>query len=318
MYLFIDRSRKGLAQTAVVAVSALLLTSPWWINVLQTHGLDPFIAATTAVTGDSKPFLARIFFLLQFIFTEEPFLPMVAFLGLVGAFRQLTHRRYFLPAWMALAYLFEPRGGTLYMMLPLVMLAAIGLRDVILPAFRVQHPDPTTNQGVQPAYTRGMAGFSIFLLVYLLVAGYASAYKIFDRVTLAKSEHEAMLWIRENTPSDARFLVLSGNQPLLDPASDWFPALTNRVSAATVFGYEWVNDGKFTQRISQYESLQDCLNQAEACLDAWKVNWKQQFTHVYIQSSSEFAPLGASLQDSPEYKSVYHNEEVEIFELIED
>lgn len=313
LYFFLDRSRKGFVQALVVSAGVLLLTAPWWITILGTHGLVPFIAVSTSVTGDSKPVLARVFFLFQFIFTEESFLPLVAVLGLMGAFLQISRRRYFLPLWMALPYLIEPRGGTLYMMIPLTMLAALGLTEIILPALQFkQHGAADVRVVPQGAWP-----FGIFLLIYLLVAGYASAFKIYDRVTLTPSQVAAMEWVRENTGPEAAFLILSGNQPLLDPASDWFPALTERVSVATVFGYEWIRDGDFARRISQYENLQNCRNQAEACLDAWREESDKDFTHVFIQSSSELVPLTANLEKSPNYELIYRDDDVSIFELSE-
>ncbi|MEW5940621.1 MAG: glycosyltransferase family 39 protein, partial [Chloroflexota bacterium] len=118
LYLFFDRSRAGLLRALAVALLALALTSPWWVTVLSRHGLDPFLAASSAVRADSVPLIARLFLLFQFQFTEEPFLPLVAILGVVGLFLHLAKRERFLPSWLALTFLFEPRSAPLYMTLP--------------------------------------------------------------------------------------------------------------------------------------------------------------------------------------------------------
>jgi hypothetical protein len=307
LYVFTNRTRNGFVRLLLVAAATLALTSPWWASVLRVHGFDPFLAALSAAAGDGRNLFERIFLLFQFLFTEEPFLPLAAFFALVGVFHNLASRKFFLPAWTALPYLVEPRSGTLYMMIPLVLLAAQGLGEVILPNLeKSREPRPIFQTGAAKL-------FMAFIVVYLLVAGYASAYKIQTRVTLTPSQVEAMYWIRENTPPEAKFLVVTGGQPLLDPASDWFPALTGRKSLGTVFGYEWLHDGQFTKRTKRYESLQRCGSRPSVCLEAWSAETGIDFDYVYIHKTDETVILSTQMEEATDYRKTFENEGVTIF-----
>jgi hypothetical protein len=312
IYLFRGRSVKGLLLSLASAGLILLITAPWWVTVLRIHGITPYMAIWSAANSNSNPLLARPIALFQFLFTEEPFLPFIAFLGLIGTFKDLAVRKYFLPVWMVLPYLFDPRSGPLYMMIPLLLLAAQGLLEVILPAMS------NLNGKGKDFFTLLKSGsaksFLLFMLLYLLVAGYFSAAKIFGRVTLTWSRIEALTWIRETTSPDAAFLVITGEQPLLDPASDWFPALTERRSLGTVFGYEWLNDHQFGHRVARYDSLQQCLGQTATCLKTWSEENKIEFTHVYIQSNTDYSPLQTDMQNSPDYELRYREKGTWIFE----
>ena len=312
VYLFRDRSRKGLLLSLVSAALILLITSPWWITVLRLHGFTPYLAIWSAASSNSNPLLARPIALFQFLVTEEPFLPFLAFLGLIGTFKSIAERKFFLPVWMVLPYLLDPRSGPLYMMIPLLLLAAQGLLEVILPSLS---NEGSKSKDFLTLLKGGSAkSFLIFIMIYLLVAGYFSAARIYGRVTLTRSETEAMVWVRENTPSNAAFLVITGEQPLLDPTSDWFPALTRRKSLATVFGYEWINDGQFAHRVEHYELLQECLGQTTACLESWMKATGLKFTHVYIHSNIDFSPLRTDMMNATDYRLQYDNSGTSIFE----
>lgn len=312
IYFFKDHSGKGLLLSLASAAMILLITSPWWITILRLHGFSPYIAVWSAASSNSNPLLARPVALFQFLFTEEPFLPFLAFLGLIGTFKSIAERKFFLPVWLALPYLLDPRSGPLYMMIPLLFLAAQGLLKVILPRLSNEHNED--KDFFTLLKTGSAKSFLVFTMIYLLVAGYFSAAKIYGRVTLTRSEAEAMTWVSENTPSDATFLVITGEQPLLDPTSDWFPALTGRKSLATVFGYEWINDGQFAQRVEHYESLQECRGQTTACLESWVKATGLKFTHVYIHRDTDFSPLRTDLMNATDYRLLYDNNGTSIFE----
>ena len=79
-YLWKDRSLKGLALSLGIAAGILALTAPWWGLVVARHGIDPFQAATTASGQDSLNPLIGIFIFFRFLFTDEPFLPILSML----------------------------------------------------------------------------------------------------------------------------------------------------------------------------------------------------------------------------------------------
>jgi hypothetical protein len=301
LYLFIDRSKKGLVLSLIAAALIILFTAPWWGSVIARHGFTPFLTVWTSASGDSNPLLLRPIALFQFMVTDEPFLAFAAFFGIIGLFYNLAQRKYFLPVWMALPYILDPRSGPLYMMIPLTMMGAQTLMEVILPRF---------GEGTDLLSLfryRVVKVFSIGLVLYLLIAGYFSAEKIFSRATLPKAEREAMAWIQSSTSGDSTFIVITGRQALLDPTADWFPALTERDVVTSAFGYEWTS--QFRERVKTYQAAQLCKDQNVECLAKVGVD----FDYVYL-TTSEFSPLKADLLTRTNYQKKFENEGVIVFE----
>lgn len=65
------------------------------------------------------------------------------------------------------------------------------------------------------------------------------------------------------------------------------PALTGRTSLATVFGYEWLNDGKFGARVEIYQELQKCTAQDVDCLNYWA----QEIGRVFLRTRESKAAV---------------------------
>ncbi|MBK8421848.1 hypothetical protein [Candidatus Villigracilis saccharophilus] len=102
--------------------------------------------------------------------------------------------------------------------------------------------------------------------------------------------------------------------PLNDSSSEWFLALTERTSLATVFGYEWINDGKFGARVDSYQKLQRCALQDVACLNQWAQEIGRNISYVYVRKpGSSHSALDINLSNSAEYKAVYDTAEIVIY-----
>jgi hypothetical protein len=99
--------------------------------------------------------------------------------------------------------------------------------------------------------------------------------------TLSPSDRAAMAWIATDTAPDSRFLVMSGSPSWgLDPASEWFGALTSRVSIATPQGSEWV--GARDEASMRYVTAQECGSAGSECLMAWSATNQEPFDYVFI------------------------------------
>ena len=133
-YAWKDRSRAGLRDGLITATGIAVITAPWWLAVIARHGMDPFLAASAAAGADSYDPLVGLFALFRFDFTDEPFLRMFSVLGLLGFAFKIARREYLLPIWFVVLHVLEPRGGTLFMMIPLAMAAGYCLDAVVLPA----------------------------------------------------------------------------------------------------------------------------------------------------------------------------------------
>lgn len=318
-YLWRDRSVKGFILSLAIATGIIVLTSPWWGLILSRHGVDPFLAAMKASAQDSINPLIGLFIFFRFLFTDEPFLPLLAMLGLVGLFASLARKRTLLPAWLFILHLIEPRGGTLYMMIPLALLIGYALDNVILPILNPKGDNaPANTMQALENILRGRTAryFLLFLFAYSAMSAYNTSLKIKQELSLQPSDLEAFSWVKENTPEDSNFLLVTGQHPLRDAWSEWFPVLTGQHSQATLFGYEWINDGKFGSRVEAYKKLQACAYEDIKCLDDWDQGLNDPYSYVYLynQTDPRRFPLTIRLQQLENYELVFQNKQTMIFQ----
>ncbi len=315
IWLFLGRSRQTFVHSLLVAGLVLFLTAPWWGTVLARHGIQPFLSAFAT----SQKWLA-IIHLVFFYFTEEPYLAIMAVLGLIGIAYQLSRREFFLVVWMAAPFFLEGRSAMLPAAIPLSILAATGLVDVVLARLR-------TDTGGDPSAPRLATRFDQLIVAYLLFYFIFSGYQ-FDLKTsstvVSSSHREAMTWIRQNTPIDARFLVLTGSVTIVcDPVPEWFPTLTGRTSILTVQGQEWTLGGKIQPLINQTLDLQACLAHDADCLTQKSTGLN--YTYLYVTKklnidncepiaiNTSFDHFLTTLQQQGQFKQIYENDEVAVF-----
>jgi hypothetical protein len=319
-----SRSLRGVAAASIVAATVAALSAPWWATVLARYGWDPFLAARAAAQADSYNALEGLLVLFRFDFADEPHVALLTAFSLIGIILQLSARKFAIPGWLLAMHAIEPRGGALFIMIPLALSAGIGLEGAILPAFatlglneRAIGPTPRSAGNwlesvfASPA-TRLFLGF---VFVYGIMSAYETAWKVGTNLSLSPPDLRALEWVRANTPQGSRFAVVTIDLPLRDATSEWFPALTGRQSLATVFGYEWVRKVDFGKKVEEYQSLQECSPFGPACLDTWSVNYAAPFDYVYIRNAASVhnVALTGALAASADYEGVYNSPTVEIF-----
>ncbi|HEY6073970.1 MAG TPA: glycosyltransferase family 39 protein [Anaerolineales bacterium] len=323
-YVMKDRTLKGLGRGAMIALGVAALTAPWWLAAILRHGPTTLVAPFTSARHDSQGLFFRLISLFQFNFTDEYFMTVLGVLTCLGAAVVLVRRQYFLPAWVAVDYLIEPRGGMLYIMIPAAILAAIALDSMVLPVLRSSSFAGVQNIGTW--LSRLLAGraarwFLGVLILYCFLSAVLVSFQVLNKISVRPPDLEAFQWVRENTQPGDQFALLTGENPLRDASSEWFPALTERKSLATVFGYEWVQDGRFGQRIQEYKDLQACRSGDETCLNAWSEAAGQTIDYVYIRKIVDGRPdvpaLAAYLSISDKYQQVYSTNAVVIFRRLE-
>ena len=346
-----DQLRPKLAHTAILGAGILVLTAPWWANVLANHGLEPFLAA--AQTGDWSP--STVTRLLVFDFTEGPLLDVFSVLALIGVFWHLRRGSYLIPAWLLVMFVLDPRKATTLAMLPLAMLAASALVEVVLPALgpTLGRAHDALRPGRDPPASPGRGGalrgltsrlapsgwpatafvVTVFLYAVLAatIAGSLRPSFVWSPASpLPEEDRAAMAWIAENTPKDSRFAVITEaiGWPE-DRTTEWFPALSGRISIATPQGTEWLPDRAYFETIGLYDELQSCRTRTADCLESWASGHAQPYTHVYIseRDGSELGPflgrlaaccsaLRLSLAGSPTHRLLYGAGKVQIFERV--
>lgn len=296
LWIMLSRSRIAFLYSILVGVIVLLVSAPWWATVIGYHGLEPLLRG--AATGKNT---LAVFHLLFFVFTEEPYATVIAILGLLGIANRLLHRDFLLPLWMVIPFIVEGRSAAGPAAIPLSMLAAIGLVDVVFAGLQAltkrtlaQGTDGSAEKasitteatdkgnGRQVDYVSSIErNVFIYLLLYLIFSTYQFGYQL-SNATLYPPDQEAMYWVRENTPAESRFLVLTGTTSVsCDSVLEWFPALTGRQSLLTVQGREWLEGGNFNTYVKSTYPVQECLSSDDdSCLDT--AVSRSQYDYVYV------------------------------------
>ncbi|MEO8355319.1 MAG: glycosyltransferase family 39 protein [Chloroflexota bacterium] len=226
LWIMLGRSRSSFIHSIGLGATALLITAPWWATVIHYHGLEPLLNA--AQTGQKS---SAVLHLLFFDFTEEPYATLIAVLGLIGVASRRIRRDYLLPLWIALPFLVEGRSAILPAAIPLAMLAAIGLVDVVMNSLshKVGPEQAQFNQVSKIEF-----GILVYFLLYLVFSTYQYGFQL-AKAALSAANRDAMHWVQRNTLAGSRFLVLTGTNSIsCDAILEWFPALTDRHSLFTV------------------------------------------------------------------------------------
>ena len=306
------RHRQAVLGSFVAAVGAALLSAPWWLTVIHTHGLGPFLAASA--TGGSifrsLSLSDTVVTLAQLgLGTAESVLAVIGMLGALGFFYALTMGDWLLPAWWIAIVTLDARQGSTFSTVPIALLAGVAVAQVLLPAMR-RLPVPTLRRSPgraawSPEFVLGL--FTVFATISAFVKTPIPG-GMTDMGTLSPQEREAMSWVAEETAPDARFLVVSGTPWEIDRTSEWLPVLAHRKSVATVQGLEWRPIGEFAQRKREYNELQGCAGWVSRCLRDWSRTTGVGFTHVYIPKSPDrdcCHVLRYSLERDRDYRLIY-------------
>ena len=309
--LFFMRGRKSVMHAVYVVILIVAFTAPWWLVSLTRYGTDPYQAALGS--GVSKLGLATtLLYFFQFNLGGEAILTVIAVLGLIGLVWDIRQRDFFLLAWIGITFLFEPRATPFASLTPLILLAVKGI-DATLTG--LGFPRDLAN-GFE---SKGARGILLGLVAYTFMSGAIYSMQLGNEYRLLPQEKNALNWIAQNTPSESRFLVLTGDASLGDPLSEWFPLLTGRVSILTVQGHEWTPEQPLLERRFEYSKAQACLKEDETCLSAW------DFDYVYIrkvhpmpEGNVEDRPsiLDVSLGESQRYKVIFENETAVIYQPV--
>jgi hypothetical protein len=332
------RSERGVLAIAAIACGALLVVAPWLLAVVSVHGLGPLTdAKRTGLNVLSDASTRRYLLLIIARFglgtTQEQLFPVLAVLGALGALRCLCTRRPLLPAFWAVLVLTDARAFETYVAVPLAMMAGVGVCEVLWPALRSALPSPRESDtlgrdiGLAQSWMPSLISWQslrarwaivvtfAFLLCYAgldaLIPPARATTELAWLTSLPGDQQAAMRWISANTPADSRFVVVTDSPGgwAADKTAEWFPALTGRVSVATVQGTEWLPNYTFDRTIRAYNGVQSCAGASSACLDAWMRRYQRPFATVFLpdttQGESCCARLAASLRADPRYMLIY-------------
>jgi Dolichyl-phosphate-mannose-protein mannosyltransferase len=315
-------SRRSLVTLAIVLAGAAVVSAPWWLVDLLRFGAAPLLSAAGA--GSQLGPVAGVVRLLAFDFAEEPFLPWITALGAAGLAWCLARRRFLLPVWLVAVLLVDATAAPTDATIPLALLAAIGLVDIVLPA--LAHAATVASDASGGLALLGSRPARLTLIVVAGLAFLGATYRPLEVSsmdhTLPSDVRASMAWVAANTPADATFAVVTGRDWFSDNVSEWFPALAGRRSVATVQGYEWLGNSGWWRRQDLDADLQACAAGTDTCLATWMRRYGVAPAYVYLPKGQIGGPLSAgdccgalrqTLAVSPDYLVAYDGPGATIF-----
>lgn len=298
-----------------IGIISLLIASPWWINILSTHGLNPFIGATN--TGHIDWFETKYLLTLNFEYENRFFLPIVSFLAIMGLFSDSKREALFLGLLVGPGYLIIPRGGVDLFTGYMALLGTLGFERIICNLSEEKTLDSRQLEYELINSNRPKI-LLFFIVIYTFVAAYT--YKYVDGkvdLHINQNNYEAMIWLQEQTSKQSKILVLPSYDPHRnwpnDYLGEWLPAISKRESLATVQGFEWIPE-LFSERINKYIGLRSCIPYGIECIEKWQTKYGIEADYIYIGEKDKQLMIVKELINNKEYESAYDSEEVIIFE----
>jgi len=304
--MFLIRSRTAALHAFAIAGGTFLLTSPWWGTVALRHGIEPFLSAGRS--GDLNMSLTALW---DNLLSRQTILPFAAFFRWLGLGWVIYKRRFDLLVWGFLPYFIDQRSASIVTSFLYPMLAAYGFLDVLptlIDFFRTRKWifDQDNAFMNRQAFSMSVLG----ILFYLIIECFVHAYVV-RNVTLSHASQEMMLWVRDNTPADGSFLILTGRADVMtDAVQEWFPALAERHSVTTLQGLEWTLGGEFYSRWNGLSALQACHD--VVCVES--IGSRIHFNYNYVILDTRQTP--PELYDSyleEGYGEVYRNGQYVMF-----
>lgn len=311
------RSKKGIIKSSLVVIFVLVLTSPWWLQIVRFHGVSPFLSA--GKTGMHN--LLNYLWLLSFNITQETGLTSMGVFALIGIFLCFATRKILLPMWLIITYLASPRSAPLYLTPVVALLAGEVLSYILRKLDRLQQDKSHKEKDEKVSFSLLSKLFLTILILQWSLSSIINVSKVSVQYTLDSSDLSAMVWIRENIPENSKFLVLTGITPFKDATSEWFPAIANRVSVATIQGREWIQEADFNKKYEESIEIQECVIDPLACFE-WNIETEIDYNYIYLrktiplQNFSTISTTGLEflLRSLNQYELVFENKSVLLFQ----
>ena len=287
------RSRHALMVLVAVGIGAAVVSSPWWLVVLVRFGAAPLRSAIG--TDGQLGLISGAYQLLRFNFAEEPFMPWITGMAALGLAWSLARREALLPVWLVGIVLLDANAAPTDATVPLAMLAAVGLGRVVLPALAgsVEHVRDRPGEALLSSRAVRLTVTALLGLAFLGAIARPIQEDSPDHA-VPSDVRTAMTWVATNTPPRAAFVVVTGRDWFSDAVSEWFPAIADRVSVATVQGHEWLGSAGWWRQQRLDADLQACSTATTACLTAWMRHYGIAADYVFLPKGRVDGPLSPS------------------------
>lgn len=275
------RSEK-LRLIAVIAAISVLVASPYLIHVLMTGG-ETFAAAFANEMERESLSQETLWGRAWSLFTEFPMVhPPVflwQFLACAGLLAATTHSRARAVAvWTLAVFLLVPREGR--------WLVAPGVAFLSLLAFqalfeRARRRLPREGHAWAAAVCVLIVLFALFPYATPLRAAFGTYTTFAQSVVLRDDAQAAFLWMRANTPENARVLVITDNYTL-----EQAPREMRRTVINVLWGSEF-QPAKWNLMSNTNKELIECAGSADTCVAAAAVALGAR-TPLYVLAHSSW------------------------------
>jgi hypothetical protein len=300
----LDRSLAGFGRGLLVGLGGVVLTSPWLVWVVATHGPGVFTAAAGThggIGGGAAQILAGRA-------TSTLLVPLAA-----AALALALRRDVLVAAWtLAVTLLFyQPRFA---FTVGALAAATAGLAAVERVRERASASLPAPERRVPVA--------ALLVVAASVVGGVAlgaEMTKSTDPTTPEFLDDESVAaaeWAAAETPRDATFVVLGD-------AAEWFPALSERPILVGPWGVEWESAPAYDRQLSTFRAVSTC--RSHACVETemttvgadpdYVVVPKGRYT-VRGESVVQFGSLGRSFAFADDWTRAYENDGVVVYRAV--
>lgn len=317
--LYKQLHQRGFILIVSLGTAIMIMTSPWWATVVFRHGLTPFMAASK--TSEWEPHtIASITSALKIFDDGLGGIPLSA-LAIIGWLISLARKDWFLPVWLVAIFLTTPRHGATPAAMPLAILASIGLVQFVIPTLlwaatfiRDIFQPGRAAQSKNTNSTFRVVAVGVITVIFVLFMNKNYYVQHTPLIAITSNERSGMAWIKEHTPSDAKFIVLTDSVSWQDDrVAEWFPVLANRKSLTTAQGLEWLPGGAFHSEVKRIVELKNkqalggrkLAGQIESDYDSF------QYVAIFIPHAE---PSYGEFLETGHYRVVYAQDSVLVFE----
>jgi hypothetical protein len=301
--------KKTFFSLAFIGIIATLISSPWWITVIQNHGI------TVLLNGFMLRQPTAVFnvFINIYLYNFYNYQLSLMAICLLGLFYYIVKKEFFLPVLFLLLVISGGYGVVIIPLILIIILFSVGLLKVIFPALKYILNADTPTKTLLPLF------FTILLLILILGGSYIQNRDFFEsRYSSLKDDEklnfEAMYWIYQNTENTSSFIVkdvIASEQKNQFWIGDWFPAITHRKTLNTFYGNEWTNKPQLWLADLELSNCKDTY-----CFENVSNKYNFNYTHVYIIKYPENGYIISSFANSDDYKVIFENSKVVIFKKI--
>ena len=267
-----------LRRMGVAVLAAGLVVLPWLLVMSVDHGLLGILSA-----GHRWDPLLGVIRLFSLLFSGSAFTDLFLVVGGMGLALELLRRQWRLP--LLLFCLVFAGQADFIGAVPWSLLGGVAL------AFVLDEVGVAATRNGQELQL-GVALVALFLALVSSLGSVVDDTSRLQRVT--GDQASAMTWVRDETEPDIQFVVATVTYWGGDEISEWFPAMAERRSVATVQGSEWLGAEGYEAQLDRNFAVISCSRSTDQCFADWTASEGLSDAWLFIPKGQVSGPLSAS------------------------